>query len=168
MPSNSIAKTRVSAIDSVATSGYFKNEALDKANTSNKYLGVKLPINLLNLLLGFFLFLSIQTNAQSRHYWSQNFNTESSLVAGAVIGGDAGPSAVYYNPALIKEDNIDKNALSANLFSFQNTKLDKLASSGTEYDPVTNIALQGQVAQDMDITFSEVSIFFGLTYGIGK
>lgn len=72
--------------------------------------------------------------AQSNHYWSQNFNTESSLLAGAVVGGNAGPSAVYYNPALISPDESYNLALSANLLSFQLMKMENLAGSGTELD----------------------------------
>ena len=101
-------------------------------NKGNICGGVNLSVWLSCLPLVFFVLLSSQTKAQSSHYWSENFNTESSLVAGAVIGGDAGPSAVYYNPALIKEDDIDRIALSANLFSFQNITLDKIASTGTK------------------------------------
>ena len=71
---------------------------------------------------------------QSDYYWSQNFNTESSLVAGVVVGGSAGPSAVYYNPALINQDESHKFALSANLLSFQSINMENLAGSGTEYD----------------------------------
>ncbi|MEE4258080.1 MAG: hypothetical protein V2I47_13665, partial [Bacteroidales bacterium] len=43
--------------------------------------------------------LSIQLNAQSYNHWARSFNEESSLLAGAVVGGGAGPSAIYYNPA---------------------------------------------------------------------
>ncbi len=132
MKSEVIAKAHDRGINPVVTSRYLKNKTLDKTNTANKFRGADLSMSLLSVLLVVFLFLSIQTNAQSRHYWSQNFNTESSLVAGAVIGGDAGPSAVYYNPALIKEDDVNKIALSANLLSFQNISLDKIASSGTK------------------------------------
>ncbi len=72
--------------------------------------------------------------AQSDYYWSQNFNTESALLAGCVVGGNAGPSAVYYNPALINQDESHKFALSANLLSFQTINLENLAGSGTEYN----------------------------------
>ena len=72
--------------------------------------------------------------AQSNYYWTQNFNTESSLLAGAVVGGNAGPSAVYYNPALINQDASAKIALSANLLSFQSMKITNLAGVGTIYD----------------------------------
>ena len=75
-----------------------------------------------------------QTKAQSEYYWMQNFNTESSLLAGAVVGGEAGPSAVFYNPALINQDNSQKFALSANLLSFQNMEISNLAGSETILD----------------------------------
>ena len=34
--------------------------------------------------------------AQSDNYWSWTFNTPSMLVAGSVVGGGAGPSAIYF------------------------------------------------------------------------
>ena len=60
--------------------------------------------------------------AQSHNYWSRNFNEESSLLSGAVVGGGAGPSAIYYNPASISEINESKLSLNASLFSFDFVK----------------------------------------------
>lgn len=58
--------------------------------------------------------------AQSSNYWSRNFNEESSLVSGAVVGGGAGPSAIYYNPAGIAEIEVSKLSINASLFSYDN------------------------------------------------
>lgn len=58
------------------------------------------------------------TFGQLNNHWSQNFNDESSLLSGAVVGGGAGPSAIYYNPATISEINESKLSLNASLFSF--------------------------------------------------
>lgn len=55
--------------------------------------------------------------AQSSNYWSGNFNEESSLVSGAVVGGGADPSAIYYNPAGIAEIEESKLSINASLFS---------------------------------------------------
>ena len=85
----------------------------------------------LYILFFFFFFLSQAISftiiGQSNHYWTQNFNTESSLLAGAVVGGSAGPSAIYYNPALINQNESHKFALSANLLSLQSVKIEKLS-----------------------------------------
>lgn len=70
---------------------------------------------------------------QSLYYWTQNFNTESSLFAGVVVGGNAGASVMYYNPALINKNESNKLALSANLISLKSMKLDNLAGSGADY-----------------------------------
>lgn len=82
-----------------------------------------------------FLLVMLTKNSfsQSNHYWMQNFNTESSLLAGAVVGGEAGPSAVYYNPALINQDESHKFALSANLLSFQSMTIENPVGTGTEF-----------------------------------
>ena len=85
-------------------------------------LPIKTYLSILWTLL--FAFLSGNVFGQSTHYWTQNFNTESSLLAGAVVGGNAGASAVYYNPALINQKESNKLALSANLVSLKSIKLD--------------------------------------------
>lgn len=56
--------------------------------------------------------------AQLNNFWSQNFNDESSLLAGAVVGGGAGASSIFYNPATISEIKESKLSLNASLFSF--------------------------------------------------
>lgn len=70
-----------------------------------------------------FIFLLIILNpailfGQSSNHWTRNFNEESSLLSGAVVGGDAGPSAIFYNPAGIAEIEESKLSVNASLFSF--------------------------------------------------
>jgi len=72
--------------------------------------------------------------SQSDNYWSWNFNTPSTLLAGSVVGGSAGPSAVYYNPALIDHENVPSFSLSANLISFQSFKADNIGGEGIDAD----------------------------------
>jgi len=64
------------------------------------------------------LFLPIISWSQSHNYWTRSFNEESSLLSGAVVGGGAGPSAIYYNPANISEVEASKLSLNASLFTF--------------------------------------------------
>ncbi len=61
----------------------------------------------------------ILLQAQINNYWSYNFNEESSLVAGAVVGGGAGAAAIFYNPAIISEINVSKLSLNASLFAYE-------------------------------------------------
>lgn len=72
----------------------------------------KLAIIFLFFLLPDFLY------AQVNNYWSHNFNEESSLIGGAVVGGGAGASAIFYNPAIISEINESKLSLNASLFAY--------------------------------------------------
>ncbi|WP_167611113.1 hypothetical protein [Maribellus sediminis] len=65
------------------------------------------------------LFCSFSVIAQSSNYWSRNFNEESSLLSGAVVGGGAGPAAIYYNPAGIGEIDESKLTINASLFSLE-------------------------------------------------
>jgi len=56
------------------------------------------------LVIIVFGLLSANANAQlMNHYWSQSYNSISSLLSGAVVAGDAGNAAIYYNPANIVE-----------------------------------------------------------------
>lgn len=71
-------------------------------------------------------------SAQTDNYWSWSFNTPSTLLAGSVTGGGAGPSAVYYNPALIDQENIPNFSLSANLISLQFFKATNIAGEGND------------------------------------
>jgi hypothetical protein len=71
-----------------------------------------------SILLGLFISLSSIVAGQSHNYWTRSFNEESSLLSGAVVGGGAGPSAIYFNPASISEVVAVKFSLNASLFSF--------------------------------------------------
>lgn len=99
----------------------------------------KVDLKAMNFKFGFILFVLVfschaNSNAQSDNYWSWNFNTPSTLLAGSVTGGSAGPSAVYYNPALIDQENISNFSLSANLVSLQFFKADNIAGEGYDAD----------------------------------
>ena len=68
--------------------------------------------HLASMILIVLMTISSSFVAQSDHYWSQNFNIQSLLIAGAVVGGYAGPGAVYYNPAWIQQDDQHSFAIS--------------------------------------------------------
>ncbi len=53
------------------------------------------------------------------HYWALNFNSQSSLLSGAVVAGDAGNTSIYYNPATISEIKNGSNlSFAASLFTW--------------------------------------------------
>jgi len=112
-----------------------------KFTAHNILLKVKHLVIIFRIGIFIMCLLNTLSYGQSDHYWTQNFNTESSLMAGSVVGGNAGPSAIYYNPALINQDGSHKFALSANLFSFHSMKLENLVGEGTIYD---NLVLKVQ------------------------
>jgi hypothetical protein len=74
----------------------------------------------------FFLFLFIVCpsliSAQFTNHWSQNFSEESSLVAGAVVGGGAGSSAIFYNPATISEISDTRLSVNMSIYSYDYLK----------------------------------------------
>jgi hypothetical protein len=57
-------------------------------------------------------------------YWDQNFNSEAALLSGAVVAGEGGIAAIYYNPATITDMKKNNLSLSANLFSVYFFKAD--------------------------------------------
>ncbi|MDB4583464.1 hypothetical protein N9164_09950 [Draconibacterium sp.] len=71
--------------------------------------------------------------AQSSNHWARNFNEESSLLSGAVVGGGAGPSAIFYNPASIAEIEESKLSINASLFSFDFFKAKNAWGDGVDY-----------------------------------
>jgi len=71
--------------------------------------------------------------AQTSNYWSRNFNEESSLLSGAVVGGGAGASAIFYNPASISEIEESKLSFNASLFSFEFLKAKNAYGDGIDF-----------------------------------
>jgi hypothetical protein len=81
------------------------------------------------LLLILFPFL---IEAQVNNYWSYNFNEESSMVAGAVVGGGAGASSIFYNPAIISDINESKLSLNASLFAYEINNAKNILGEGID------------------------------------
>lgn len=86
------------------------------------------------LLIISILFFPSLLMAQFNNYWSRNFNEESSLLSGAVVGGGAGASAIYYNPASISEITESKLSLNASLFSFDFMNAKNALGEGIDFE----------------------------------
>jgi len=71
-----------------------------------------------NFILIISLCFTLNLVAQKNNYWSTSFNTEASLLAGAVVGGNSDLTSIYYNPAGISEIKDMKLSLNANLFNY--------------------------------------------------
>ena len=69
---------------------------------------------------------------QIDHYWSNNFNTSSALLGGAVVGGDPDASSIFYNPALISQADESNLALTASLFKFEMLRYNNALGEGFE------------------------------------
>jgi len=70
-------------------------------------------------ILVFIIGFSHKVQSQSDNYWSWSFNTPSMLVGGSVVGGSAGPSAIFYNPSTINHESMPSLTISANILSLQ-------------------------------------------------
>ena len=77
-------------------------------------------------------FNALDLNAQTYNYWSWNFNTPSMMLSGAVVGGSAGVSAIYYNPALIDHENVPSLSFSASLTTLQQFKAENVVGNGID------------------------------------
>jgi len=71
------------------------------------------------IIIIFFIYSNIIFSQEER-YWSTSFNTEASLLAGAVVGGNSNITSLYYNPAGISEIEEKKIMLNVNLFRLNN------------------------------------------------
>jgi len=71
------------------------------------------------------------------------------LKAGSVVGGDAHASAIYFNPALISQEEGPSLTLSASLISIQFFKAENLVGDGieVEYDISFTLEYYHQIDQ---------------------
>ena len=69
--------------------------------------------------------------AQPGNYWTNSFNSEASLLSGAVVGGNAGITAIFYNPAGISEVEQSRVDLNASLFNLEYKKYKNPLGSNT-------------------------------------
>lgn len=88
--------------------------------------------------IGLLLFIYLLSNnfikAQPANYWSVSFNSEASLLAGAVAGGNSDITSIFYNPAGIAEVEDKKFALSANLFNLSYSNYENALGTGQNLD----------------------------------
>ena len=87
-----------------------------------------------SFIILFHLLSNIILLAQPGNYWSVSFNSEASLLAGAVVGGNSDITSIYYNPAGIAEIEDKKFALNANLFNLSYTKYKNALGTGLDVD----------------------------------
>ena len=86
------------------------------------------------ILAGFIILLQVfmlkSTLGQGAWYWNQSLNAEASLLSGAVVAGESGIAAIYYNPATIPLMTTSNLSLSANLFSVSFFKIENAIGTG--------------------------------------
>ena len=81
---------------------------------------------------------SISQGQLMNHYWSFNFNSQSSLLSGAVVAGDGGNTSIYFNPATISEIKQGANlSFAASLFTWGVYYFKDALGDGTNVDVVS-------------------------------
>jgi hypothetical protein len=81
---------------------------------------LRMPVRAPYTLLFFIILIPLsikELKAQHSWYWNTQMNEESFMLAGAVVGGGAGVGSIYYNPALISDNNKSNLSLNVSLFS---------------------------------------------------
>ena len=91
-------------------------------------------INTFKIITLWLLLLPICVWAQPGNYWSNSFNTESSLLSGAVVGGNAGITAIFYNPAGISDITESRFDLNASLFNLEHKTYENPLGADTYMD----------------------------------
>ncbi|AZQ62995.1 hypothetical protein EI427_12310 [Flammeovirga pectinis] len=79
------------------------------------------------------LLYQIPSLAQTGRYWSNSFNTDASLLSGAVVGGGSGIAAIFYNPAQVADIDYQKFSITANIFSTYIYNYSDALGSGNSY-----------------------------------
>ncbi len=69
------------------------------------------------LLVFVMLLVGVTLFAQPANYWTVSFNSEATLLGGAVVGGGSGITSIYYNPAGISEIKNSNIALNTSMFT---------------------------------------------------
>lgn len=87
-----------------------------------------------SLIILVFILCSSYIKAQPSNYWSVSFNSEASLLAGAVVGGNSDITSIFYNPAGIAEIEEKKFAINANLFNLPLTNYQNALGTGLNSD----------------------------------
>jgi hypothetical protein len=95
----------------------------------------------------FIISLMAQNSAQAQlmnHYWSQSYNSISTLLSGAVVGGDAGNAAIYYNPSGIVDLEEGNNiSVAASIFTLNTYFFKGIMGDGKNISS-TNLYVQPQ------------------------
>jgi len=104
-----------------------------------------LKFNFIHIII-VFVFLLINKNvfAQPDRYWSVTFNTEASMLAGAVVGDNSDITSIYFNPAGISQIEDKKLMLNANLFKLDFETYSQDNSGPNSYDRFDDLGFRVQ------------------------
>lgn len=91
-------------------------------------------ISKLKYVFCFFIALPAFLHAQPGNYWTNSFSTEASLLSGAVVGGNAEITAIFYNPAGISDIEESRIDLNASLFNLEHKKYKNPLGTNTEME----------------------------------
>ncbi|QCK14238.1 OmpP1/FadL family transporter [Mangrovivirga cuniculi] len=76
------------------------------------------------IILSLIILFQFNLNAQTSHFWTRNYGSESMLLSGSVIGGVSDLGAVYYNPARLALTENPAFILSADVFELNSYKIE--------------------------------------------
>ncbi|RLD24138.1 MAG: hypothetical protein DRI71_03460 [Bacteroidetes bacterium] len=70
-----------------------------------------------------FIFISLNLQAQTAHYWTESYGTRSMLLNGVVVGSVEDLGAVYYNPARLSQFESPAFVISGQVYELNNTTI---------------------------------------------
>ena len=86
-------------------------------------------IILLILVLG-----NLTSNAQFSRYWNESFSTKASLLSGAVVGGYADETSIYYNPSILSDSNVSSLSFSNGLVKVDLQRYENAMGEGQDVE----------------------------------
>ena len=88
------------------------------------------------VLISFFFVFGFNSmlKAQFSRYWNESFSTKAALLSGAVVGGYADETSVYYNPSILSDSSKSSVSFSNGLVKLDFIKYENAMGEGEDVD----------------------------------
>lgn len=103
------------------------------------------------LLYTFFLLSAYYSEAQTHHYWTEQFGTTSSFLGGATFAGSNDNSTVYYNPAAMGRVEVPTLSININAYRLRHTNVDNALGEGNSVKETRFITIPNLIAGIMPL-----------------
>jgi len=73
-------------------------------------------------------------NAQFSRYWNESFSTKAALLSGAVVGGYADETSIYYNPSILNDSSVNSLSFSNGLVKVDLIRYENAMGEGQDVE----------------------------------